>query len=66
MVLPAFVAVILITSCTESKTTKEEEVKIHTMDSTSKAAKETAENLAEQTRKVENSIEKLDKQDAAK
>lgn len=57
----AFAIVIVITSCSESKTTTtEEETKIHTMDSTSKVAVETTDKLEAQTKKVEASLEKLD------
>jgi hypothetical protein len=48
------------TGCNESQTSKTEEVKINTMDSTSKAIKENKEKLEEQTEKVEASLEKLE------
>ena len=53
-------AVLTATGCTESSTSKTEEVEINTMDSTSKAVKENQEKLEEETKKVEASIEKLD------
>ncbi len=55
-----FALVAMSVSCTESKTTSEEEIRIKTMDSTSKAVKENTEKLDEQTKKVEASLEKLE------
>lgn len=55
-----FATIVAATGCTESSTSKTEEVEIKTMDSTSKAIKENQEKLDEQTKKVEASIEKLD------
>lgn len=54
-------AAILASSCTESKTTTEEEKEINVMDSTEKVVKEKIEDLEDQTKKVEESLEKLDK-----
>ncbi len=58
--LPALAAFLMFASCTESKTTSEEETEIKTMDSTSRAIKENTEKLDAQTKKVEESLEKLD------
>ncbi len=55
-----FVAVIMASSCSETKTKSKEETEINTMDSTSKELKVNTEKLEDQTRKVEESIEKLD------
>lgn len=54
--------VILLSSCGDSKTTTEESTEIKTMDSTSKVVKENVQKLEDQTRKVEESLEKLDKE----
>jgi hypothetical protein len=59
MALLAF-AGILLSSCSESKTHTQEQAQINTMNSTSKAAKESADKMADQTTKVEASLEKLD------
>ena len=56
----AFAAVIIFSSCSQSKTNTQEEAQINTMDSTAKAAKESADKMAAQTKKVEASLEKLD------
>jgi hypothetical protein len=66
MALPAFAIAITLLACDESKTTKEEQVEITRMDSTSETVKQQTEKLDDQTRKVEESLEKLDKQEAAK
>jgi hypothetical protein len=66
MAFPAFAAIVFLTSCTESKTTTEEQAEISKMDSTATAAKEAREKLENQTQKVEESLEKLDQQEAAK
>ena len=60
LVLPALAIMIAAVSCTESKTTTQEETEIKTMDSTSRTIKENTEKLDEQTKKVEASLEKLD------
>lgn len=52
----------LISSCSESKTNSQEKIEITRMDSTSKAVKVTTDKLEEQTKKVENALEKLDKE----
>jgi hypothetical protein len=57
-----FAAVLATASCAEKKTNTEEEVQIQTMDSTSKVVKENTEKLEDQTKKVEASLEKLDKE----
>lgn len=57
-----FVAVLLAASCTEKKTNTQEQVQINSMDSTSKVLKENSEKLDDQTKKVEASLEKLDKE----
>ena len=56
----ALAAVLIFSSCSESKTNTVEQAEINTMDSTAQALKETTDNLEEQTRKVEESLEKLD------
>jgi len=58
--LPALAILLTAMSCTESKTTSQEETEIKTMDSTSRTIKENTEKLDEQTKKVEASLEKLD------
>ena len=58
----AFAAVVLASSCTETKTNTQEQSQINTMDSTSKALKENQDKLEDQTKKVEASLEKLDKE----
>ena len=58
----AFAAVVICSSCSESKTSTQEKNEISTMDSTSKAVKETTEKLEDQTKKVEAALEKLDKE----
>jgi len=58
--VPAFIAVLMLTSCAESTTNTEEKIEINTMDSTSKAIKENTDKLEEQTKKVEEAIEKTD------
>ena len=55
-------AVILASSCTESKTNTEEKTEINKMDSTAKTVKETTEKLEDQTKKVEESLEKIDEE----
>ncbi len=53
---------ISLAACTEQKTTVEEQTAITSMDSTSAKAKEAADKLDAQTKAVEASIEKLDKE----
>jgi ABC-type glycerol-3-phosphate transport system substrate-binding protein len=60
--IPLIASLIIFASCSDQKTTTEEKVEISTMDSTEKAAKEAAEKLEEQTKKVEASIEEMDKE----
>ena len=60
MTAPAFAVLIMIFSCTETKTGTEEESEIKTMDSTSRVLKENTDKLEDQTKKVEASLEKLD------
>ena len=57
-----FAAAVLFTSCSDSKTSSKETQEISTMDSTEKVVKENIDKLEEQTKKVENSLEKLDKE----
>ncbi len=60
---PVVLAAVLTTaSCGEKKTNTEEEVQIRSMDSSSKVIKENTEKLEDQTKKVEASLEKLDKE----
>jgi hypothetical protein len=62
-ILPFALVLILASSCSEStKTTTEEEKEINVMDSTEKVVKEKIDDLEDQTRKVEESLEKLDKE----
>ena len=56
----AFAAIVIFSSCAESETNTKEQAEIQSMDSTSKAAKESADKMAEQTSKVEASLEKLE------
>lgn len=56
----AFAAFIIASSCTDTKTNTQEETEINTMDSTSALLKENADKLEAQTKKVEESLEKLD------
>jgi len=60
--LLAFAALIMASSCTETKTNTQEQTEINKMDSTSKVLKENKDKLEEQTKKVEESLEKLDKE----
>lgn len=63
LLTPIVLAALLTTaSCVEKKTNTEEEVRIKSMDSTSKVIKENTEKLEDQTKKVEASLEKLDKE----
>ncbi len=58
--LPAIASFLMLVSCSESKTTTQEETEIKTMDSTSRTIKEKTDKLDAQTKKVEESLEKLD------
>jgi hypothetical protein len=58
----AFAVVVMGASCTETKTNTQEQSRINTMDSTSKVLKENQDKLEDQTKKVEASLEKLDKE----
>ena len=58
----ALTIVVMAISCKESSTTRQEEIEIKTMDSTSKAIEENREKLEDQTKKVEQSLEKLDRE----
>lgn len=49
-------------SCSNEKTTTEEQVKIEKMDSATVKLKESEANLEDQTKKVEKSLEDLDKE----
>ena len=61
--LPLAFLVLMTSACSEStKTTTEEETEINTMDSTEKVVKEKIDDLEDQTKKVEESLEKLDKE----
>jgi septal ring factor EnvC (AmiA/AmiB activator) len=57
-----FAAIFGLASCTESKTSSEEEAELTKMDSTSKEVKETTAKLETETEKVEASLEKLDEE----
>ena len=56
----AFAAFIIASSCSDTKTNTQEQTEISTMDSTSALLKENADKLEAQTKKVEESLEKLD------
>ena len=56
----AFAAFIIASSCTDTKTNTQEQTEINTMDSTSALIKENADKMEDQTKKVEESLEKLD------
>lgn len=56
----AFAALIISSSCTEAKTNTQEQAEINTIDSTSRVLKENMDKLEDQTKKVEESLEKLD------
>ena len=56
----AFAALIIASSCTETKTNTQEQAEINTIDSTSRILKENTDKLEAQTKKVEESLEKLD------
>jgi len=58
----ALFLLVLTSSCSESKTNDQEKIEITRMDSISKAVKINADKLEEQTKKVEKSLEKLDKE----
>lgn len=58
----ALFLLVLTSSCSESKTNNQEKIEIERMDSISKAVKINADKLEEQTKKVEESLEKLDKE----
>ncbi len=60
MVPLAFAAVIIASSCTETKTNTQEQAEINRIDSTSRILKENTDKLEAQTKKVEESLEKLD------
>ena len=55
-------AVVIGSSCSNAESNPEEEARINSMDSTSRAVEDSTERLKEQTRKVEESLEKLDKE----
>jgi len=56
----AFAAFIIASSCTERKTVPQEQAEIYTIDSNSRILKENTDKLEAQTKKVEESLEKLD------
>ncbi len=60
MVPLAFAAVIIASSCTETKTNTQEQAEINRIDSTSRILKENTDKLEAQTKKVEESLVKLD------
>lgn len=59
--LSAIVFTLSITACSNQQTTTEEKVQIDTMDSTVTKAKDASDKLEAQTKEVEASIEKMDK-----
>lgn len=62
LLILAITACLAVSSCTEQKKSTQEEIEIKTMDSTSKSIKENTDKLEDQTKKVEASLEKLDKE----
>ena len=62
LLLSFFIGAIMITSCSESKTSSTEKAEISQMDSLSKAVEDSTERLEDQTKKVEEALEKLDKE----
>lgn len=60
--LAALVCILATAACTQQKTTTEEQVEITTMDSSATKAKEVSAKLEAQTKEVEASIEKMDKE----
>lgn len=58
----ALLLLVFTSSCSESKTNNQEEIEITRMDSIANAVKLNADKLEEQTKKVEESLEKLDKE----
>ncbi|HEX6914726.1 MAG TPA: hypothetical protein VF145_05770 [Chitinophagaceae bacterium] len=56
----AVFATILACSCSDSKTSPEEEKEITEMDSVSRAVEDSTKRLKEQTDRVEEKLEKLD------
>ncbi|MBC7936333.1 MAG: hypothetical protein H7Y86_13360 [Rhizobacter sp.] len=60
--LPLVSGMLILSACTEKKAGTQEELEIQKMDSTAKTLKETGDKLEDQTRKVESSLEKLDKE----
>ncbi len=62
LLILAILACLAFSSCTEQKKSTQEEIEIKTMDSTSKSIKENTDKLEDQTKKVEASLEELDKE----
>lgn len=63
IIYPAVFLLMAAAACSESKTTNtREEVEMKSMDSSAKVIKENNEKLEDQTKKVEESLEKLDKE----
>jgi len=56
----AFAAFVMASSCTETKTNTQEQAEINTIDSSSRILKENTDKLEAQTKKVEESLEKMD------
>jgi hypothetical protein len=50
----------MASSCTEAKTSTQEQTEIIKMDSTSYSVKESTDKVEDQTKKVEASLEKLE------
>ncbi len=59
---PLCVVIVIATACGDTKSNPEEEQRINTMDSVSRAVKDSTERLREQTSRVEESLEKLNKE----
>lgn len=62
-ILSGIACMLSVAACTDRKTTTTEETEIKRMDSTSKVIKENTDKLDDQTRKVEESLEQLDKEE---
>jgi Skp family chaperone for outer membrane proteins len=62
LIIPFAIILIIASSCNDNKTSPQEEVKITSMDSTTRVLKQNREKLEEQTKKVETSLENLEKE----
>jgi hypothetical protein len=62
LIIPFAIILIIASSCNDNKTSPQEEVKITSMDSTTRVLKQNREKLEEQTKNVETSLENLEKE----